>query len=291
MTRPQTNAGPMALTSDGRDNLNFSVVVACNDDRVLHTSLSSSPGIASAREFVVKRGFPSAGLAYNAGLREATGEIVVFAHQDVYLPSGWLNSLARDVRILTRLDPNWGVLGVFGVTSAGVRVGHLYSTGLKGVVGQPFPRPTEVVSLDEVVLILRRNSGLKFDERLPGFHHYGTDICLEAKRNGMKAFAFDAFCVHNSNGIVRLPMAFWRSYFYMRKKWRTQLPVLTNILPITLVGWPVANYFLRTAWSSFRNIEKAGQRHADPAALFQTLPQTGQIKIVHPKEDQVVPES
>jgi len=257
--------------------LSFSVVVACNDDQVLATCIRRSPDLAFAREFVVKRDFASAGLAYNAGLAETTGEVVLFVHQDVYLPPGWLSTMATNVEILTRHKPNWGVLGVFGVNAAGARVGHLYSTGLKGVAGQPFQEPVEIVSLDEVVLILRRNSGLSFDERLPGFHHYGTDICLEAVRNGKSAFAFDGFCLHNTNGIVWLPWAFWGSYAYMRNKWRKQLPVLTNILPITRFAWPVLNYFLRNAWSSFRKTRWIGRRQSDPVELFQTLIQNGQI--------------
>jgi len=271
MSRPETTFKSESPADAGTEALSFSVVVACNDDRVLQSSLLSSPAIASARELVVKRGFASAGLAYNAGLAEATGDIVIFVHQDVYLPPGWLDALSRNVNSLARQDTNWGVLGVFGVNNAGERIGHLYSTGLQGVAGKPFAGPTEVVALDEVVLILRRNSGLRFDEKLPGFHHYGTDICLAARRKGMKAFAFDAFCVHNSNGIVRLPMVFWSSFCYMRNKWRDQLPILTNIVPITRFGWSAASYILRNAWSWFWNNKKVGKRHADPAALFQTL--------------------
>jgi glycosyltransferase involved in cell wall biosynthesis len=277
MSYPQAEKEPAAPACQGPQPLSFSVVVACNDDRVLQAALGSSPDLSLAREFLSKRGYASAGAAYNAGLAEATGDIVVFAHQDVYLPPGWWNTLAGQIRLLERDHPDWGVLGVFGVTQAGARVGHLYSTGLQGVVGQPFAGPAEVVALDEVVLILRRNAGLKFDAQLPGFHHYGTDICLEARRQGLRSFACDVFCVHNSNGIVRLPRAFWRSYFHLRRKWAHELPITTNILPVTRLAWPVIEYLLRGIISSLRRNKKVGRRHADPALLFQRLSCSGEF--------------
>src|SRR5579863_529809 len=92
-----------------------SLIVAVNDDRVLESTLLASPAVNERFQIVVKRGFPSAASAYNAGLNEAEEEILVFVHQDVFLPLGWFVDLDRALARLERVDPNWGVLGVFGV--------------------------------------------------------------------------------------------------------------------------------------------------------------------------------
>ena len=36
-------------------------------------------------------------------------------------------------------------------------------------------------SFDELLIVLRRDSGLRFDEGLPGWHMYGTDIVQTAR--------------------------------------------------------------------------------------------------------------
>jgi len=59
-----------------------------------------------------------------------------------------------------------------------------------------------VQTLDEIVLIFRRDSGLSFDETLPHFHFYGTDICMRAAEQGRQCYAISAFCVHNTPATV-----------------------------------------------------------------------------------------
>jgi len=110
--------------------------------------------------------------------------------------------------------------------------GHLYSTGLQKTVGGPFEQPAEITSLDEMVLVIRRSADLLFDERLPGFHLYGTDACMEAQQRGMSSYVISAFCIHNSNGIPYLPRSFWPSYFYMQRKWRDHLPLSTPCITL-----------------------------------------------------------
>ncbi|HEY6272832.1 MAG TPA: hypothetical protein VIX19_12690 [Terriglobales bacterium] len=220
----------------------WSLVVAVNNDSVLSNTLLASPVIGERCQVIAKRGFPCAGQAYNSGLADAQHDVVVFAHQDVYLPQDWLTNLECALAQLSIDDPNWGVLGAFGVTKKHPveLLGYCYSTGLKRVLGAPFAKPILARSLDEMVLVVRRSSRLAFDERLPGFHLYGTDICLEAEARGISSYVVSAFCIHNANGIRYLPADFWRAYFYLRRKrWRA-LPVTTCCTTITKWCLPVA---------------------------------------------------
>ena len=201
-------------------------------------------------------------------MEASASDVIIFAHQDVYFPQGWFGSVARSIAAISAKDPDWGVLGVYGISLSGAEAGHLYSTGLRRVLGCPFEGPIEVSTLDEVVLVVRRSSGLQFDEKLTGFHLYGADICLEAQLKGLKCYAISAFCVHNSNGLDQLPPAYSRAYFYLRDKWRNQLPIRTPCMAITRWGLPLFRHNLESRLARNR---KSGARCADPATLCQQL--------------------
>ena len=251
----------------------WTLVVAVNNDAVLENTLLQSPDIDSNCQVLLKRGFPSAGAAYNSGLAEGTSEIVVFAHQDVYFPKGWKEDLDRSIRALEKKHSEWGVLGVFGISAGidGKPTGHCYSTGLRRVVGEPFSKPVRARSLDELVLIVRRNSGLSFDDKLSGFHLYGTDICLSAHFAGLDCHIVPAFCIHNSNGVKYLPPAYWRCYFYMRHKWRNVLPVTTCCSLISRSLKPFAAQVISDIRLWLRGGRDVGTRSDDVVSLWNSL--------------------
>jgi len=251
--------------------MNWSLIVAVNNDAILKNCLASSPCIGHARDFNVMRGLATAGAAYNAGMCQAAGDVLVFAHQDVYLPPGWDDCLSAAIARLSNRDPQWAVLGVFGVSSARKRHGYLYCTGLQKVLGEPFDEPVECLSLDEVLLVIRRSSGLTFDEQLPGFHLYGTDICLEAQRRRLRSYIVPVFCIHNTEGMKFLPWAFWRSYFYLRRKWWEQMPIRTPCTLISKWAFPVIQHPVQSAYAHYVKRESLGARVLDPAVLYGHL--------------------
>jgi hypothetical protein len=208
--------------------------VAVNNREILEDNFLASPCFhpAHTHEILLQTGFRSAALAYNDAIERASNDLVVFAHQDLFLPGAWMEQLTLSLDVLEKTDPNWGVLGCWGVTSRREFVGHLYSNGL-GVLGAASTRPAPVQTLDEVVLILRKSSGLRFDTGLPHFHLYGSDICLSAANNGMKAYALSAFCVHNTRQLLILPPEFYECCKYMRRRWWNVLPVHTACITIS----------------------------------------------------------
>lgn len=251
--------------------MKVSIITASNSDEILKSSLLASPDLADVTEVSVQRGAQSAAAAYNRGIRETSGEVMVFVHQDVYLPAGWVGRLERALAELEQADANWGVVGLFGTERSGARQGHIYSTGLRLLLGGEFKSGREVQTLDEVMLILRRASGLTFDESLPGFHLYGTDICLQAAERGMKSYAISALCVHNSNGIRMLPWAYWQSYLFMRRKWNRRLPVQTPCMPLTRWGGPAWSYLVGHALHLAVRRPGQGRRVADPKSVWLEL--------------------
>jgi hypothetical protein len=261
---------------------NLTIISAVNNDEVLNSCLLGSPDLASSIEVLAMRGHSSAASAYNAGIAQAQGEYLVFVHQDVFLAEGWVAKFQETLEYLARYDPNWGVLGMWGMSPSGGGVGYLYCTAGIRLLGESFHGCKEVRSLDEVLLIIRKSSGLRFDEAIGGFHMYGTDICLEAERRGMKSYAISAFGIHNSNGYGMLPWAFWRSFFQMRLKWRTALPVMAPCAEITTWCWPVLRRNVVHAANLLLKRHKVGRRIPDPAQLYRELVAAGKVRPLSP---------
>jgi hypothetical protein len=253
-----------------------SFIVASNSEPVLRSCLLASPDLEHA-EVSVQRSCRSAAVAYNRGMDCTRSEVMVFAHQDLYLPGGWLQRLEAGLDWLGQNDPNWGVLGIFGVDTRGAGQGHIYSAGRQAVLGAAFAGAKPVETLDEVLLILRRSSGLRFDEELPGFHMYGADICVQAKVRGLKAYAIAAFGIHNSNGIGMLPLAYWRCWWRLRRKWSAHLPVAAPCMPVTRWGVPALRYVVGHSLWLARHPGRVHTRVPDPAEIWKRLRTEGVV--------------
>jgi hypothetical protein len=200
--------------------MDFSVVACVSDQEVLHRALGSC--LEKAHDEPVELiAVDNAGNRYSApqalnlGAARARGEVLVFLHQDVLLPEGWFDRLADQIRTVEQYFGSWGVLGVFGVSLWGWMVGHVQDPHGHRKWGR---LPCRVQSLDEVCLMIRRDSGLRFDEELGGFHFYGADLCLQAQQRGTHCYAVDACLQHLSGGRVDGP--FWEVARRFEAKWR-----------------------------------------------------------------------
>lgn len=238
-----------------KHNERLTFIVASNNEEVLRKNLLASPALGPGcrHQIIVKRNYASIGTAFNEAIDETGNDILVFLHQDIVLPEGWDDRLLDSIAELERGGAAWGVVGCYGTTKDNSPAGHVYSNGLQRELGTAGEAPTEVAVLDEIVLVLRKSSGLRFDPRLPGFHMYGTDICLEAQERSLACYAVSNFCLHNSLPIRRLGPDFWRCVFFIRRKWWSRLPIRTNIVPITRNSFRLHYVRLRKAISYFRH--------------------------------------
>jgi hypothetical protein len=255
--------------------MDWTLVSAVNNEEVLRSCLLNSPDVRSASEVILQRGYASAANAYNRALEKAKTDLVIFAHQDIYFPEGWLDCLRRTLDLLSDTDPHWGVLGVWGGIRDGGSPGYMYWTGVNGTAGKPFSGVREVKSLDEVVLILRTSSGLRFDENLSGYHMYGTDICLEARRRGRRSYIFSGFCIHNTNVYDMLPLEFWKSYLFIRRKWKAELPINAPCVDITASCWPMIRWNVVRMVNIVLRRHKSPERVANPAVLYRQMVHRG----------------
>jgi hypothetical protein len=121
------------------------------------------------------------------------------------------------------------------------------------IVGRVPMAAVPVQSLDEMLIVLRRGAGLRFDEALPGWHMYGTDIVQTARAAGFGAYAGALPAVHNDRFHGALGADFTECYRFMQAKWAGKLPLVTPITKISASGL----HLLRDRW---RNRRSAGFR-------------------------------
>ena len=152
--------------------------------------------------------------ALNLGAEKSSGDFRLFCHQDILFTNDWLDKVTRQIELVSKNNINWGVLGVMGVKQNGFFAGNIRDPHTCVKIGS---LPCEVASLDEVCLILRKDSSLQFDEKLGGFHLYGADICLQANQMGLKCYAIDAPFEHLSPG--NIDDSFYEIAEKLRSKW------------------------------------------------------------------------
>lgn len=246
----------------------FAIVAAVNDDVCLGRNLAQSNLITEEGvETVYVRGARSASRAYNEGFQRTTADYLVFAHQDVYLPDPFRNQLVAAIDNVTAQDPSWGVIGAYGVDLDGHHNGTVWSSGLGRTLGMSMQMTQRAQSLDELILIVRRASGCRFDPDLPDFHLYGTDIVLTAQSRQSSAWIVELPVVHNSKSIRTLGPGFAAAYHYMRKKWRTELPVQTPVLALTRNSLPLWRTRLNLWRTRARRAARSVSPNTDPRAI------------------------
>lgn len=194
-------------------------------------NLLKSPGIDD-HEVIVIFGAKNVPNAYNRASRVATEDILIFVHQDVFLPDGFFGELESSISELDEHD--WGVLGPIGVrlddsTGEVVYVGDMVDRGNR--LGKSDSLPEEVQTLDEMMLICRKRDAV-FDENIPTKHHmHGADVCMTSIANKRKNFAIKAFCYHNCFSLsYELTKEFYVAAEYVKRKWFDRLPVVTTCI-------------------------------------------------------------
>ncbi|MDR2113229.1 MAG: methyltransferase domain-containing protein [Candidatus Accumulibacter sp.] len=223
------DARPIGNLPAATDERPVTVGACVNDSFILRENLLASLCLKSGgHETLTAEGAASAAEGFNAIVAQAKHELVVLAHQDVYLPAWWIGRLWQQYDEACRASGGKvGVMGVYGVLGTPHGILHCGCVCDRDhLLDEAPPLPACIESLDELVLIVPKNTPLRFDPAL-GFHLYGTDICLVAESLGLQSMAIDAPCHHNSRLGDTLPAAFEQSKAILRGKWSARLPIAT----------------------------------------------------------------
>ena len=139
--------------------------------------------------------YPTLGQAICAGISQAQYELLVVVHEDVLLLPGWQSMFEQSLGALEAADPEWLLAGIVGWDSNDEMQGH--SSDPHSYRNLLLDRPfAEITRIDEQVLILRKSKELFPDPELPGIHHIGRDLPLEAARRGYKSYVINAPSIH-----------------------------------------------------------------------------------------------
>jgi GT2 family glycosyltransferase len=152
-----------------------------------------------------------------AGL--ATGEYIVYCHQDILLCQSWMKQVVGTIEKI-EYPESIGIIGFEGIQDGGtpwscknVKQGHVQ----------------RVQTLDELCLITPRRS-LSFDESFH-FHYYGADICMEAEKQGFVNYLIGVPTHHLSGGAENIMTdqdGFKREAMTFRKKWEKDIWTTTT---------------------------------------------------------------
>lgn len=210
--------------------LDVCFICAMNDLKVFSENLGKSSAW-SLNDHVLQKGFSNVSLAYNEAMKKNTNEILVFAHQDVYLPDSWFEFLEKALIELKGVD--WGVLGVAGaslVNGKAQYIGHIQDRGAEWNKTNSEDLPKQVQTIDELLFVIKNNDSFIFDEEIPSCDFYGADLCLQAMKQRKENYVVDAYLHHNSSRQrgKALPEGFYVSRKYMINKWKGFLPVATT---------------------------------------------------------------
>jgi glycosyltransferase involved in cell wall biosynthesis len=155
--------------------------------------------------------------AYNLGIEKSTGEYLCFMHDDILIHTqNWgivINNIFND-------DQKIGLIGI-----AGARIKTMMPSGwwncpnefkeiniiqhLENKVVEKWEYGfnngslSEVVAIDGVFMVLRKDKRIHFDTELKGFHNYDLNISLECKNKEYKIVVTNEILIeHFSNGNI-----------------------------------------------------------------------------------------
>lgn len=185
----------------------ISVVCVFNDEKVFNELLGASLKEQTVPYQLValdNRGgrFKSAAQALNYGANQASGDYLMFVHQDVDLC--FPNFLEQSEQILNNVS-NLGVAGVAGAVRSKI-LSKLISNIKHGIPPQQVSlhkliKPTQAQTVDECLMFVRKNvfTEIQFDElTCPHWHLYGVDLCLSLKRRGLDTYVLPLEIYHRS---------------------------------------------------------------------------------------------
>lgn len=184
--------------------------------------------------------------AYNEGVSQSKGDILVFVHEDVFfMEPGWGNVLESKFN-----DPSVGLIGVAGTQ-------YLFGNPPGWVVaGRPFIRgrvvheldnentynltvfswdkqDSDVVAVDGLFFAIRKSlfNRIRFDDStFDGFHFYDLDICMQIRKTHRLVVTWDILVKHMSGGAFN---EVWKQYaMRFLQKYRSEFPAsCTDAVP------------------------------------------------------------
>ena len=185
----------------------------------------------------INNDFESAATALNYGSKKATGNILIFSHQDIYLKRN--DEIKRFADAIEKCEIG-SVVGTQGVREkskvyyTNITAGPIYDDRL---IDEYEEKLYNVSCVDEGFFGMKRETweALRFNEELcDNWHLYCVEMCLHTRENGGKVYVYPSQLHHFSMGTIslgymdnlkRLCSTYRSSFKYV---WTTCYKVRTN---------------------------------------------------------------
>lgn len=178
--------------------------------------------------------------AYNIGIDRSYGEFLVFLHDDILFRTiGW----GGVIKNIFKNNSDIGLLGVAGsniktsMPSTWVGPGKKYiriiqhyndnkdSNNFKN--GFDTEELVEAATIDGVLMIMKRNEKIRFDENLKGYHNYDVDLSLKHHMIQKKVYVTSQILIeHFSSGTINKDWYLSTSRYH--KAYYKKLPIIIN---------------------------------------------------------------
>lgn len=136
-------------------------------------------------------------------LNLAKGKYIILCHQDLILHKDKVEKLDAVINEISRIDPNWALLGNAGGTVPGQQAYLL--TEFEGNHLERGKLPFKVNSLDENFILVNKEANISISNDLQGFHMYGTDLCIIANILGYSCYVVDFHLWHLGGASTEAP--------------------------------------------------------------------------------------
>jgi 2-polyprenyl-3-methyl-5-hydroxy-6-metoxy-1,4-benzoquinol methylase len=213
--------------SEYEEDLKISVVIPINREWEFNENIKKSTGLKEINaEIIEVRNAKSAGEAFEFGKSKCSNEFILFAHQDVYFPKGSGFALLKKLAAIKNEKENFGVIGFAGLGMESNK--NIVFSGL--IIDRTsifnYAPSSDVISIDELAIILHKDSELKIDVNL-GWHTWATDLCIQAHANPKitNTQIIDVPIFHNSLNDYSLSKDYYESAKLLLQKY----PGLKNI--------------------------------------------------------------
>lgn len=179
--------------------------------------------------------------AYNLGIEKSIGKYLCFIHDDIrFKTKGWGNVVQR----VFRKNQQIGLLGVAG-TKIKTRMPsgwwncpkeykeinilqHLPNKKIeKWNYGFKDGSISEVVAIDGVFMVMKKDMNIFFNTDLKGFHNYDLNICFECINEGHKIVVTNEILIeHFSNGNIN--KSWYGSTMKVHNIYNKSLPLISG---------------------------------------------------------------
>lgn len=199
--------------------------------------------------------FNSAAAALNYGVEKASGDVLVFLHQDIEFIS---DDVLKKIYNFAMNNKNV-IFGAAGVLSkaeekSGAILANFYHGSDKSKY-DTIDKPTKCFTLDECLIACCKDimAKVRFDERVcDGWHLYGADLCLSANlEKDLSVMVVPMNIWHKSNG--NADKSYMITQDRLAKKYKGKYSVIN-----TTNGYAYTNGVKRALLNLYRKIKYRG---------------------------------